>query len=81
VETTGSISNYAPPASHNPQVVRVVLSDIQMSFGSMVMFILKWMFASIPAFIVMAVIMSIIFGILGVMFGGALAGLAAALGS
>ena len=54
----------APPESAT-QHVNVVIRDIDMSFGDMVRFILKWMFASIPAmivFFIFAAIMSAIFG-------------------
>ncbi len=32
----------------------VVVSDIQMKFGSMVVFMIKWVLASIPAFLILA---------------------------
>ena len=32
---------------------RVVVSDIQMSFGSMVVFMVKWALASIPAMLIL----------------------------
>ncbi|MDR9828986.1 hypothetical protein RCJ22_25695 [Vibrio sp. FNV 38] len=44
----------------------VTVVDIKMPFLSMVVFLVKLAIASIPAFI----ILSIIFGILGMMFGG-----------
>ena len=44
----------------------VVVTDIRMSFLSMVAFMVKWVIASIPAFI----ILSLIFGILMALFGG-----------
>jgi len=44
----------------------VVVTDIRMSFTSMVVFMVKWVIASIPAFI----ILSIIFGLLMALFGG-----------
>jgi hypothetical protein len=49
----------------------VVVTDIQVPFGSMVVLILKWMFAAIPALLV--------FMIIGFMFSAVLAGLFAAL--
>ena len=43
----------------------VVIKDIEMSFGSMVIFIIKWTLASIPALIVLllvGVLFSVVFG-------------------
>lgn len=50
---------------------RVVITGVDMSFGDLVVFILKVMLASIPAYI----ILFIIFGILAAVFGGLFAGL------
>ncbi|MFZ5959852.1 hypothetical protein ACOXVJ_20315 [Pseudomonas knackmussii] len=72
----------AAPQKAQPQVVRnasalypgakpVVVLDINMSFGSMVVFMIKWVLASIPAFI----ILFIIFSVAAALFGGLLAGL------
>lgn len=80
VDTVGTAPSYTSSPSSNPQVVHVIVRDIQMSFGSMVVFILKWMFASIPAVIIMAVIMMIVTGVLGLVFGSTLVGLAGLLG-
>ena len=48
---------------------RVVVTDVDMPFGSMVQFMVKWALASIPA----AIILMIVFAILGTIFGGAFA--------
>jgi hypothetical protein len=48
----------------------VVVTDIKMSFGSMVVFMVKWAIATIPAIIILTVIGSITFGILHAIFGG-----------
>ena len=48
---------------------RVVVTDVDMPFGSMVQFMVKWALASIPA----AIILAIVFALLGVLFGGAFA--------
>ncbi|MBN1279206.1 MAG: hypothetical protein K9I59_02290 [Chlorobium sp.] len=37
---------------------RVIVTDIRMPFWSMVVFMIKWVFASIPAVIILAIIMS-----------------------
>ncbi|MDQ6976968.1 MAG: hypothetical protein Q9M75_02530 [Ghiorsea sp.] len=42
----------------------VVVTDIQMSFGSMVVFMIKWAIAAIPALIILSVIGAIATGIL-----------------
>ncbi len=58
----------APP-SHEPAPVRIV--DIQMPFGSMVVFMVKWAIAAIPALIILAVIGVFAAGILsGMIIGG-----------
>jgi len=49
----------------------VVVTDIQMSFISMVVFMVKWAIASIPAFI----IIFIIFTLFSAIFGGVIGGL------
>jgi hypothetical protein len=53
---------------------QVVIEDIRMPFGSMVVFMVKWAIASIPAMIILFVLSAVLFAILGVFFGG-LAGL------
>ena len=50
---------------------RIVVSDIRMSFGAMVVFMVKWSLASIPAMIILA----IIGGLVATVFGGILGGL------
>ena len=44
----------------------VVVIDIKMSFTSMVVFMIKWVIASVPAFI----ILSLLFGLFMMLFGG-----------
>jgi hypothetical protein len=51
----------------------IIVKDIKMPFGSMVIFMVKWSIASIPAMI----ILGIIGGIFAAIFGGLFAGLAA----
>jgi hypothetical protein len=48
----------------------VVVTDIKMPFGSMVVFMVKWAIATIPAIIILTVIGSLIFGVLSWLFGG-----------
>ena len=57
--------------SSSSDLSEVVVTDIDMPFGSMVKFMVKWSLASIPAFIILVVIFSVIFAI----FGGVIAGL------
>ncbi len=54
----------------NSDYQEVVVTDIQMPFGSMVTFMVKWVIASIPAFI----ILFMLFAIVSAIFGGILAG-------
>jgi len=51
----------------------IIVKDIKMSFGSMVIFMVKWSIASIPAMIILGIIGFIIAAI----FGGMIAGLTA----
>lgn len=46
-------------------VQTVVITDIHMPFGSMVAFMVKWVIASIPAFIIMSIIFSAIVMVMG----------------
>jgi CheY-like chemotaxis protein len=43
----------------------VIVTDIQMPFMSMVVFMVKWALASIPAFIILLIIAMIVIGVLG----------------
>jgi hypothetical protein len=47
----------------------VTVSDIKMPFGSMVVLMVKWAIASIPAMIILFIIGSIVTGIFGGLFG------------
>jgi|TARA_B100000315_G_scaffold174691_1_gene163101 DNA-directed RNA polymerase subunit M/transcription elongation factor TFIIS len=42
----------------------VVIEDIRMPFWSMVVFMVKWAFASIPAMIIIAIVLSLCFSVL-----------------
>lgn len=53
---------------HNLNTVKIV--DFDMPFWSMVTFMVKAAIASIPAFIILSVIGTIVFGLLGGMMGG-----------
>ena len=48
----------------------VIVADIKMPFGSMVVFMVKWAIATIPAIIILSVVVSIIFGIISAIGGG-----------
>ena len=43
----------------------VVVTDIKMPFGSMVIFMVKWVIASIPAFIILFVLFAVVSAIFG----------------
>ena len=51
-------------------VVRVSVIDIQMPFWSMVMFMVKAAIASIPAFIILSIIGTLVFSVLAEISGG-----------
>lgn len=63
----------APPPLHQP----VIVTDVRMPFISMVIFMVKWALASIPAMI----IMTIFFTIVGVLIFFVLAALGLAAGA
>ncbi len=44
---------------------QVVVIDVKMRFWSMVVFMVKWAIASIPALIILGVLLSVFFGIFG----------------
>ena len=60
---------YLPPTAV-PLRQAVVITDIDMPFGSMVRFIVKWVIASIPAIIILWVLMALCAGIVAFLFGG-----------
>ena len=48
----------------------VVVVDIKMPFWSMVVFMVKWGVASIPAIIILVVVFALLSGVLGGLFAG-----------
>jgi uncharacterized membrane protein YdjX (TVP38/TMEM64 family) len=55
--------------NHGANTVRII--DFDMPFWSMVTFMVKAAIASIPAFIILSIIGTVVFGLLGGIFGGA----------
>lgn len=49
---------------------KVIVTDIQMSFLSMVIFMVKWAIAAIPALLILAVLGSMFSALLGGLFMG-----------
>lgn len=45
--------------------IQVIVKDIEMSFGSMVIFMIKWVLASIPAFLILCAIFAFVFAFVG----------------
>ena len=76
-KTTKSASRSAAPGRPQTTAVNrpesVVITDIKMPFGSMIVFMVKWALAAIPALILLFIIYSILFGIFGAMLGGLVA--------
>lgn len=56
------LAPHQPVQTSDSQVIQVVVSDIHMSFLSMVAFLVKAAFAAIPAIIIIALIWAFIFG-------------------
>ena len=52
------------------EINEVVVTDVRMSFSSMVFFMVKWAIATIPAIIILTVVGSITLGLLRALFGG-----------
>jgi len=53
-------------------IQHVIIKNVQMEFGSMVKFMIKWVFASIPAMIIIWLIIlliALLFGALGIIAG------------
>jgi hypothetical protein len=48
---------------------RVVVTDINMPFMSMVIFMVKWVIASIPAFIILSILGAVVTGVLSTFMG------------
>ena len=46
--------------SPRPQPMQVIVKDFEMSFGSMVIFMIKWSLAAIPALLILALILAAI---------------------
>jgi hypothetical protein len=69
------------PPTHLPYVQpldtrqRVIVTDVDMPFGSMVVFIIKWTIASIPALILLWLIFIAVFVVLGLIFGSVFHGM------
>jgi hypothetical protein len=51
------------------EINEVVVTDIKMSFPSMVVFMVKWAIATIPAIIILTAVGSIMLGLLKIIFG------------
>ena len=49
---------------------RVIVTDIRMPFLSMMVFMIKWVIASIPAFIILSILGAIVTAILGTLMRG-----------
>ena len=54
---------------------RVVITDVKIPFLSMVTLMVKWVLASIPAFLILAVLGAIVTAIFGGIFGGFFGGM------
>jgi hypothetical protein len=54
----------------NDEKTEVVVTDIEMPFWSMVVFMVKWAVASIPAFIFLATLSALVFSMFGSVSGG-----------
>ena len=71
VPSSSAVDRRKTTAANRPEAV--VITDIKMPFGSMIVFMVKWALAAIPALILLFIIYSILFGIFGAMLGGLIA--------
>lgn len=69
--TTGSINSVSYTNPHHKQAAPVILpkevsiKDIDMPFGSMIKFMVKWAIASIPAMIIISILYFVIAALVG----------------
>jgi hypothetical protein len=70
-----SVTLAATPATPRKGDQRVTVADLEMKFGSMMVFMVKWVFASIPAAIIVIILGSLLIAVLGGVFAGLLGGL------
>jgi hypothetical protein len=56
-----------PPKRQSPTWSYVKVIDFDMSFGNMVLFMIKWAFAAIPALLMIFLITGMLFGALGML--------------
>jgi uncharacterized membrane protein YcjF (UPF0283 family) len=54
----------ATPLQEDRTVQRVVVTDIQMPFGSMIRFMVKWAIASLPAFLILSLLAVLVWAFL-----------------
>lgn len=54
----------------NKEKNEVIVTDIKMPFMSMVVFMIKWAIASIPAIIILTILFTVIMGMFGGLMGG-----------
>jgi hypothetical protein len=66
----GTYNFYEDNFMGSREINEIVVTDIRMSFSSMVVFMVKWAVATIPALIILTVVGSILLGILRIIFGG-----------
>lgn len=61
-------SESSAPSDRPPAIRNVVVTDIQMPFGGMVVFMIKWALASIPAALILFVLALVASGVVGGLF-------------
>ena len=49
---------------------KVIVTDIQMPFWSMVIFMIKWTVASVPALIILSFLVGLVVALIGALFSG-----------
>lgn len=74
-QTPPAQATIAAPGTMVAPVTRVVVTDVNMSFSSMVVFMVKWAIASVPALIILSLIILVLLTLFGSVFGLVLGGL------
>jgi hypothetical protein len=64
-QVVASGANSRARATKQPERQEVVVVDVSVPFGSMVVFMVKWAIASIPAFLILIILGVIVGGVLG----------------
>ena len=69
-EVEGTTKHIAGRITMTKNYSEVVVTNIRMPFSSMVIFMVKWAIATIPALIILSIVGSLVFSLFGAILGG-----------